>query len=243
MPWTDDEVKRLCVAIRLSGQRAPWVDRLADKLGLAGDALEAVIVRAFDGGEVEPWEHEGDRLTLTALSAERLGVGLTDDGERWMRLAKVGRTPRVKLPSGTITEADLSAHDETNDWVGYLSPLQRVTDDQPSAHENVIDREDAERLGRRYSGRGRPPIGLDVPMPKVLLGERLQWPVEGRPCQSCRGRLRPWEYCLVCDAFGLEHLLPKVSAIRAQPAKARKVVPGQFGRYAPPAPVKARRGA
>src|SRR5262249_52704692 len=55
-------------------------------------------------------------------------------------------------------------------------------------------------------------------LPTVLLGLSVSpWPVGqpmSRDCPGCRGRkLATIEYCLICDAYGCQHLLPKLPRV------------------------------
>lgn len=261
--WLATEAGALCLAIARSKVVAPTVDRLARRMGLEPDDLEARIVAAYDAGDVEPWHKGGkDRVTLTPRTAARLGVKIPPDGKRWARAGCPEPAPRVAVrswlePAGDDevarylnTAADVPDGSDEGIGIGVdgeddaPTPFpESVADDAPGPVQAAIA---TEELLRKVGERERPSAGWAPPFPTVLLGQRLLWPVaraRGEACPSCRDRCRPWEYCLWCDRFGLEHLLGRAKPLqtdaeaKAQAARAKRRVAGTFGKWAAPAPV------
>lgn len=200
----------LAWSIVYSGHAAPTLDELLPVTPGDAESLEARIVRAFDAGEVEPWPGDAPRVTLSPWSAERLGVRLNSAGNRWVDVDHPDRCPHTS-PGRSRT---LSATDAGIGMDGIAAP-KLVADAEPREFEPG-------RFGRRP----------EVPLPTVLLGERLQWPatirqttddgLSPRPthCPACHDHPRPHEYCLVCDRYGRGWMLTKVKHDRPRKAAA-----------------------
>ena len=203
MPAQSAESMYLAQAIVNTRLTAPTVARLAEWLGTDELEVERLIVAAFDAGEVEPWPDKDDRVTLTPLSAERLGVRLNVEGERWIYRKTEDRKERQTAKERRVIPATVAC-------VG----MEGLVCSRPTPLEELVRAED--RASRRVEGGLFRPADA-VPLPTVLLGERLIWPVRllaSGGCPACMGRPKHNEYCLVCDRYGREWMLPAVSKSR-----------------------------
>ncbi len=231
--------KSLPQAIIRSGRAAPTVAQLARTLGIDAVQVEAFIVEAFDAGTIDVWPGEEERVTLSPLSAEAFGVRLDPNGKRWESASRRVKPGRI-TNAATITtcETDLSqAWIDRDSFDGLPPPVfDRMPDPQAWEAHLVHDATElAERMASGIRGRVNNGIGeLNIPLPTVLLGQRLQWPCsawqtsDARPkvagdCPGCSGNLRPHEYCLICDGYGRGWMLPRVKAerIRQLPRETR----------------------
>ncbi len=84
----------------------------------------------------------------------------------------------------------------------------------------------------RRNPRGEPsPSESSFPRPAILLGSALTpWPgplaAKGRICPGCRSKpISERAYCLVCDRWGLDHLLAGPGSQSASTPRARRVTP------------------
>jgi hypothetical protein len=191
------------------------VERLAGQLGAEVAELVARFGEMAAAGLVEWWEHptKGLGVCLSALTAGQLGLEMADDGRRWVPAGSDEEPPRLRhRPRRVLVESDM---DDPGDPVA-LDELPDPGAADPA--EAVAAAEDVESRAPRK--RSRADYAPALPRPTVLLGERLQWQgprwAESKPCPGCRGRrLTAARYCLVCERWGLDFLVP------SRPAGAR----------------------
>jgi hypothetical protein len=175
----------LLAAIVDSLEAAPLVTRLAKRMAIGPEALERLIIEAFDAGEVEPCRAPrtgSDAVTLTPLAAERLGVRLNRIGSRWVSRKTPEPADRKKIGPDTITIGETDSAFVTGSDTGLddfdVSPkiLDRLPD--PKALEAWELAAIAESTPRRSFGKRcqNGPAEHDIPLPTVFLGERLQYP-------------------------------------------------------------------
>jgi hypothetical protein len=189
------------------------VARLAGQLGAEAAELMARFSEMAEAGLVEWWDHpdEGWGVCLSSRAAGQLGLELDADGRRWVTAGHAadagGRRPRHE-----VLEADLA------DPNGPVALDELPDPGAPDPAEVVAAAEEADaRAPRKRSRADHPPA---LPRPTILLGERLIWDgprwTETKPCPGCRGRrLTAARYCLVCERWGLDYLVP------SRPAGAR----------------------
>jgi hypothetical protein len=201
----EERILRTLAAAATRGRLALKLSSLAIALGLTADALAAACTSLERQGLAIVWHRRAGRdyLVLTPVSLERLGVEVDP------------RHRRVLRRPGTVGSADLEAG-----AVKGLFGLDDLADPRPVDVVAI-----AERASELAEGKRRPRGHDDVyssdahPWPRVLLGERLQWPVAGQngtirtgPCEGCKGeRLDVVEYCIVCDSSGNQRMLPRVT--------------------------------
>ena len=181
-----------------------WQDasELAEVLGWSLDRVQDELAILEDAGWLEIWDRPSAPapfVTFSPLGATRLGL----------RLIEVGPTelPRWAYPD----EPDpplLKAKGVSVDPRG--ADLSSVVDDGPGPGE-LAERSDA------FSFNVPPGVGkVDInalPLPLFFRGLSLTWHgshnVQGRAkCPACRcNPLGPREYCLLCDRWGLDHLV------------------------------------
>lgn len=166
--------------------------------GLEMEAVDPSLSKLMQCDIVHWWDDpdHGASLVLGAGLCAKLGIDFPEP-----------RRPK-RRKTRTISETDLPYRS-----LSEAAPfcLDRVPD--PSAIDPYLAT--AEGEGVEYGdGADRADYLTDrPPYPRVLLGERLQWPVAGQEtvlptirtgkCAGCRGRrLSPVTYCLVCDRYG-----------------------------------------
>jgi hypothetical protein len=192
------------LASRIGGPRESAFDALAD--------LDA-------SGWLDPWETDGEfYVTLTPHGAERLGVRLTPGGRsdtlRWVPVDDPEPCPRTSNPG----QGDVDAFD-------------LIIDTIPGPDEEAEAMERMEQLVRREvrlpANRSEP----RYPKPTVILGSSLTpWPgplaAKAPICPGCRsGPICERTYCLVCDRWGLDHLLAGPGGVSPSTTRARRPTP------------------
>ena len=235
----------------------PLVQVLADHLGRDVEPVWDEILELQGLGWVETWpDHPaGPTVMLSSRAADQAGLRLSCDASRWLRPRDPDETsiePRrvdfvatdldqnpgepgiletLPDPRGLTGPEALQALEEA-DRLGR-EILDRWTDPDETSPVVLDHRPDNRELWD-LAGSGRPRIFL--PDPKVLLGERLPWPVRptpGEPCRGCgSGPLSRSRYCLVCDRSGIDDLIQYLLTIEPAPARIRKPRPER------PAPVE-----
>jgi hypothetical protein len=213
----------------------PTVEDLAAATGAGAAEVERAVAELAAAGWVEPWDAGSPdqsidqsidqvdlladapagplRWVLTPLAAERLGLRLDAESARWVPAAAPAEPPRKARRGRTVCETDLNGEPDDP------GPLDSFPDPgAPDPAEVVAAAEEADaRAPRKRSRADHPPA---LPQPTILLGERLIWDgprwTETKPCPGCRGRrLTAARYCLVCERWGLDFLVP------SRPAGAR----------------------
>lgn len=179
----------------LVGGPAAWQSpaELAAALGEDESRTTDLLAELDVAGWLAVWEFDDSLVvTLSALGAGRLGVRLIETAEdrapRWARAdePEPGR-PRAR---------HVCTHQRAADLAFVVDP--RPTPDQSAERAEVAARIAADPEDDR------------LPRPTLLLGQGLSpWPGPGRdhsaPCPVCRSNpLRPHEYCLCCDGWGLD---------------------------------------
>lgn len=187
------------IAARLGGNREATLDALAE--------LDAA-------GWIEPWELEGDLyVILTPRAAEYLAVRLVPGGRsetlRWASIDDPEPCPRAP-----------------GRGQGDVDALDLIPDTAPGPEAEAEAAERAERIARRPFPSGERPDLSTLPRPSILLGSGLTpWPGPRTPhdhksCPGCGSKpISEKAYCLVCDRWGLDHLL---TASRGQAPPARR---------------------
>jgi hypothetical protein len=201
----------------------PTVEDLAGAMEAEPGEVALRLLELWDDGLIEPWDAapltdppiEPMRYVLTPLAAARLGLRLDADSARWVPAAAPAESPRKvrRARQRQVCETDLNGEPDDP------GPLDSFPD--PGAAdpaEAVAAAEEVEaRAPRKRSRADHAPA---LPRPTILLGERLIWDgprwTETKPCPGCRGRrLTPARYCLICERWGLDYLVP------SRPAGAR----------------------
>jgi hypothetical protein len=196
----------------------------------ASDSLDGLVDAGWLAFWVEEAPGEAPSVTLTPWGAEQLGLRLDDDS-RWVPSSQAQPAPRVRAKHRMVHE---SKH------VGGLeeSSLDRRVD--PRLVEPWVEIAAADEaavaldrgLYRGDHGRER------LPFPTVLLGLSIPWDgpeitLTRRECRSCGGRkLQAHEYCLKCDNWGLQRLIPREARVRRRrkKPKSRRSLRGGLGR-------------
>jgi hypothetical protein len=207
----------------------PTVEDLAGATGADAAEVEPALAELAAAGWVEPWEPDPDgpaRCVLTPLAAARLGLRLDAESARWVPAAAPAEPPRKARRGKQVCETDLNGEPDDP------GPLDSFPDPgAPDPAEVVAAADEVEaRAPRKRSRADHPPA---LPRPTILLGERLIWDgprwTETKPCPGCRGRrLTAARYCLCCDTWGLDRLLPPPPAA-ARKAYARGRLKGGLG--------------
>lgn len=183
-----------------------WQDssELAEVLGWSRDAVEDELATLDAAGWLEVWNRPDAPdpfVTFSPLGATRLGL----------RLIEVGPTelPRWAYPS----EPDpplLKARGVSSDPNG--AALNSVIDEGPGPAEL------AERADMRFAKSDETTaVNINaLPLPILLRGQSLTWhgphqvERDGGKCPGCRSNpMGPREYCLCCDRWGFDRLMPK----------------------------------
>jgi hypothetical protein len=199
----------VAVVVRLTSATPEAVARA---LGCSAAEAEARLQALAAAGWLEFWpaggsgRHRG--ATLTPWAAEQLRVRLDEDSRRWVSIETPPRRVRIRPRPRTILQSTLDRHRRRQGTV-----LDRRDVRQYEPWLEVAATEESERALARGLCRGV--YNLDrLPYPTVLLGLSLPWdgpeitPARRR-CRACgNARLRPHEYCLRCDNWGLDRRIP-----------------------------------
>ena len=222
----DETTVRVWSALIMNRQCIVSVTDLVD---LAATDLETVLssLGSLESGGLVEFDATAETATLTPLSAERLGLRVEYEGGAWVWVPvdQPERQSRARSSSfDASTRIDRRQHEpwqEVEAWE-YADTL---------AAAQAKARAHAESQGKRYRRTDAELEALDDSLPKpglALTGVQMwppmhdsyfcsptgQWCVVHR-CPVCRGRkLRPSHYCLWCDRWGLDYLLPGIKAIR-----------------------------
>lgn len=180
------------------------MDRLSD-LDVGG------WVEVRDEGPDGPTAADGGpSVALSALGAERLGLRLVEVG--------VNAALRWANPDEPEPPAPRARNVIQN---GRSADLEYVPDRAPRPEADAVRSERAARVVKAVAATPRPrPPARPEPLtpPSLIIGVGLtpwpgpeQGPDPGEACPACGSRkLRPNDYCLCCDRWGLDHLAPVV---------------------------------
>ena len=182
---------------------------IAAALGRGVEETTDLLSVMDEANWVSVWDVEpGPLITLSTLAAHRLKVVLVEVGPeetpRWMRNGRSAPGP-PKAIDVSVTE--------------HHARQVHVVDPEPSAEHATGD---FERRAASAADLRPSTVSLiqveDLPPPILLLGQGLSpWPGPGdltrvEVCPACAGRrLLPHVYCLVCDRWGLDEFLDKLS--------------------------------
>ena len=202
--------RRVLVPLAEIGAGEDAVDALASE-GLVSVCMW-VVKREGKMDELAP------HVTLTPLSASRLGLRV--ERRRGGRMEWTTKPPKRRRPR----EADAI------DPAREVDPKAMRPDEIASINER-IDNHSSELMSRRRLTDDQR-SGRRMPEPSVLLTGCRAWPVarEDGACPVCKGRkLRASTYCLVCDRWGLDWLLARVTPDVGRPAKVAGFRPAGSG--------------
>ncbi len=202
-----DVVLRAVVSAPLAWQTPA---QLAGRLGVELESLNDALADLEADGWLDPWEMgEALFVTLSPVAAEWLGV----------RLDPVGRSDAMRWasiddpePSGPLASRG----------VGGGTLLDLIPDPAPGPEAMLEASERALRIAASRAAAGDDSWFDSLPRPSTLLGSGLTpWPGPsrraGRPCPAClSGPISESAYCLVCDRWGLDHMLAALG--RGRPA-------------------------
>jgi hypothetical protein len=186
-------------------------EAVARALGRSEAEAEARLQALAAEGWLAFWPAGGSGrrrgATLTPWAAERLGVRLDEDSRRWVPVETPPLRMRVRRRPRTILQSTLDRRRRRG------TALDRRDHRQYEPWLQVATGEESERALARGLCQGV--YNLDrLPIPTVLLGLALPWdgpeitPARRR-CRACgNARLRPHEYCLRCDNWGLDRRIP-----------------------------------
>jgi hypothetical protein len=169
-------------------------------------------------GWIDVWDCEtGPLVTFSPLAAERLHIHLVEAGpEETLRWAGVGDPTPPPLRARHVSLS------------GRAAALDLVPDPAPppdrAAEQAECGMRDVEcgASPEHPAPRTPHPAPSKLFRPTILLGLGMTpWPgPPGRAiglCPACHGvRLQPSMYCLYCDRWGLDHLLPARPAVAAR---------------------------
>jgi hypothetical protein len=202
----------LSSAIVQTRRSAPSVALLAERMGLSRLAVEALIRRGEDEGDVCYWP-EMDSATLTPLGAERLRVRLAahrwvgqDEGDPWETVHPT--RDREK----TLCETDLV------DLDSGMRLDRIVLDPEPSAASMLEAFEAREAKAAELAGRtGTQKRSLPLLVPRHMAGAGANWGraveagyagtgrLDPRHCPECAGVELPLAgHCLRCVRSGAD---------------------------------------
>jgi hypothetical protein len=240
MPCTFEDIARVLIAAPCAWLEPRSI---AAELGEDLDWVASVLAELHGRGLVAVWvEHDPLVVTLTPLAAKRLGVELVAardaDVYRWSADAAGAKPRRPTRAQAERTDdhaalldqfADRKAvdpaiaaerRDEAERRIARRRPARAdmrptvLLAGPPGVWAEARHRRRFElrcRVCRDCSGRAR--RGLLSRCTACGLGMRPT--IGDSTCPGCDGRrLRPWEYCLRCDRWGMDHL--------RRPAKKRR---------------------
>ena len=198
-------------------------DELASVMEWGVEATTDLLASLDAGGWLSAWERESDVVvTLSVAAASRLGVRLVEVGQdevpRW---ARRGDPEPARPKAAGVFRGDRAAG------------LELVVDPSQTPEEAAVLAEEAQARAAIPSDPREPVAVEGLPRPTVLIGTGLSpWPGPGdgrkASCPSCGSkRLKPSMYCILCDRWGLDHLLrdepaPRPRACRDPKQDARR---------------------
>ena len=188
--------------------------QIAAALGRSVEETTDLLCELDVAGWIVVWDDpEGPVITLSALAAERLELHIVEVG-----LREIPRWARAGVPDPTPPRP---AHVS---WSQLGAKLDYVLETSP-APETVAELSENTEAFARAAGPDtyESTRSNDLPRPTQLVGVGLSpWPgpeqvtAPSENCPACGSRkLRPQMYCLYCDRWGLDGLIPKVQALPA----------------------------
>jgi hypothetical protein len=175
---------------------------LASALGLDEDETLDEVASMDVGGLLDLWERaEGLVVTLSALSASRLGRHLIEQGPSGqLRWARDGEPEPAPPPARHVVRSSASASFE------FLIDPRPGPEALAEVSQQARHFRDSRPAGASRGGDDR----AEPPRPTMLIGTCLiPWPGpassgSGR-CPACDSRrLPPNAYCLCCDRWGMD---------------------------------------
>lgn len=202
---------------------APALDGLDEALGVDGADLAEILGTLLELELATVWEScpGGPALVLSPLGVARAGVAMSADSERWIEpqskyvdipkewsLSSTG--PIVAASQVRRSDGDETILDELPDPASHtpeaeLEAVETLVMEWRAAHKAATEGKPAKSSAWRMPER--------LPLPHAFLGTRETWPIapDGlKRCGACHGRkLKPGEYCLACQRWGLDSLLKR----------------------------------
>lgn len=200
--------------------------------------LGRLIARGQAEGLVEIWEHEGaGYATLTPLAADRLGVRLSYESDRWFPRGQkipdtVIREPwEVELPDvEDFVSGDYRPGDEHRPGRSMIDPAVYIDPSLPEPIDVIIEDEEYGTLigpGQRRLRDGSQVVihhvhGINARWPEALkdivqLIEGDGFIIARRLCGGChqdrtapRARYSRNSYCAICDRSGVDGKFPAI---------------------------------
>jgi hypothetical protein len=215
-------------------------DQIATGLGWPLESTMDKLCAMDETGWISVWEdNQGVQVTLTVRSAELLQVNLIETGPEetphW--------SPRGEPVPKPTEPKNVSA-------VEIYARQEQLIEPAPSPDLAAEGSERAEQSAAAFRQRLLRTILIeDLPLPQRLIGVNLTpWPGPSVPhqadaCPACGGRpLRPQEYCLCCDRWGLDEVL---AALLKNAPRCRSDAPEELRRniQEPVAPDRKKRWA
>jgi len=214
----------------ISGHHQSWIPSLdiAKALSLNLEEIVDPLQSLNNDGLIEVWVDSpcGVSWALTPYAAFSLGIKLDDHGQSWIpkkksKITKNRPKPDTKLFSHLETENFYMEYTDTIDKKAFEA--EQVV----SAHEELVYELGGEEQFRKLQEfKRKGPKRLSFPPPRNLLGSNCTWPVDGQDrqegprteyvthpetCSNCGGSPGTFGYCLCCDSYGLDSLLPAIS--------------------------------
>ena len=210
MTILDDLSSRLLRAVVSAPIAWQTPAELAERLGQAIDPTSDALADLDIDGWLDPWEVDDTvYVTLSPRAAEQLRVRLTQVGRsdnfRWTSLLEPEPMPPLARGRGQ----------------GNGAMLDIVADPTPGPEAIAEASERAQELAEAKAAAGDASWLDWLPRPKILLGLGLSpWPGPVRDpslaCPACGSEpIDATAYCLVCDRWGLDHLLKTRKTLRS----------------------------
>ena len=225
-------------------EACPLVEDLADLLMVSAEDAWDDLLQVQAGGWVDLWPDDprGPSVTLSPLSASRLGLALSADGSRWV--CGGDRDIWREACASGLTEADCTANDDFRgslfsalpdlqalEGLDSLIIAERIATEAASHQASCQDEarsDESARTDNPWTGFQSARDAATLPRPSLLLGLGPAWPVRWNPdrdpCPGCGSRsLSITAVCLVCLRSGLDSFLPEVLELPPDPPE--EVIP------------------
>lgn len=142
-----------------------------------------------------------DDVEISEAAALAISAGLVQVWER--------QSPRLSLTALAAERLGIVLNSRGTRWVRPEDPERNFQARAKLCYPDGYEQGIADREGpSEAAGASVRSDWSRVPLPRILLGLSLAWPVaEGRggKCGACKGQpLEPGTYCLVCDRLALE---------------------------------------